>query len=67
MKIKTLSSANNYLQSSASSHLVARNLASSTSVETGKSSQFYVARYQDSHSGKIKPKNTAKSHQKSAS
>ena len=67
MKTKTLSSANNYLQSSASSQRVARNLATSTSVETGKPSQIYVARYQDNRSGKINPENIAKSHQKSAS
>lgn len=67
MKTKTLSAANRFLKGATSGQWVARNLASSTSVETGKPSQIYVTRYQDSRLEKTTPGKTSKSRQKAAS
>lgn len=47
MKHKTLAAANTHLRSEKSVDLIARNLASSTSVETQKSPQVYLDRYQN--------------------
>ena len=55
MKTKSLAAQNRYLTQATRSTMVARNLASSTSVETGKNSTIYVARYNATRS----PKNSA--------
>ncbi len=67
MKSKTLAFSNSYLRSIKSDLLVARNVASSTAVETGKPSQTYVTRYQDSCSGRPVAANNSRLPQKSAS
>lgn len=60
MKSKKLSSANTHLRSAKSAQLLAQNVASSTSIETGKPSKHYVSRYNASHSVNITDKNPLK-------
>ena len=67
MKSKTLASANTYLRSTTSIQLVARNVGSSTAIETGKPSQTYVTRYRDARSGKLVDSNNSKHHRKPVS
>ncbi len=45
MKNKSLTATNLYLKKASSGQMMARNIASSTSVETGKDSSIYVKRY----------------------
>jgi len=47
MKSKSLSATNPYLKAPNSEHMLARNVTSSTAIETGKSSASYVKRYFD--------------------
>jgi hypothetical protein len=52
MKSKSLSATNPYLKAASSRSMMARNIASSTAVETGKSSASYVKRYTDARTSK---------------
>ena len=45
MKTKSLAAKNRYLKKGTSGKMIAQNLASSTSVETGKSASIYIKRY----------------------
>lgn len=53
MKTKSLAANNRYLKRSNSGAMMARNLASSTSIETGKSSTTYVERYTTRQANKV--------------
>lgn len=51
MKSKSIAAKNHYLKKDRSGKSIIRNAATSTSIETGKSSDTYVTRF--SHSGKL--------------
>lgn len=61
MKSKSLSSSKTHLRSAKSGRLIARNIATSTSIETGKSPQTYVTRYRDSRPERPVAANNSKS------
>ena len=67
MKAKSLAAKNPYLQSPSADEWFARNVASSTSVETGKPSSLYVSRFRSTHPGRPFPASPEESPKKGAS
>lgn len=53
MKTKSLTTTNRYLKKASCGKMMARNIASSTSVETGKDSSIYVKRYTSVRMAKV--------------
>ena len=60
MKAKSLAARNRYLKKDSSGKSIIRNVATSTSIETGKPSDEYVTRY--SHSGTLTEAKNPESH-----